>query len=70
MEGGTYARAQQAGFSKAQASFFSNLGADTRNEAVELVRKEIDTIFLHRSLRYRIGIRLRNLADKLQGNQK
>jgi len=67
MEGGTYARALNAGFKKNQASFFSSLGAETRDEAVEQVRKEIETIFLHRRLRYRIGIRLRNLADKLQG---
>ena len=64
MEGGTYARALNAGFKKNQASFFSSLGAETRDEAVHQIRKEIDDIIFRKTLRYRFSVKLRKWADK------
>jgi hypothetical protein len=68
MEGGTYARAQQAGFNAKQASFFSDLGADTRNEAVQQVLQRVENMILHRKLRYRFAAKLREWADRLSKN--
>jgi len=40
MKGGTYAEALKAGFTEQQAAFFSRLGGETRDEAVDEIKRQ------------------------------
>lgn len=66
MKGGTYARALEAGFTEDQATFFSHFGIDTKNEALERVKQEIELSRRKHKVRNVFVNLFRSIADNLE----
>jgi len=65
MQGGTYARALDAGFTDKQATFFSHFGIDLKNETADRLKQELDEFVGAKTVRNFIARTLIKAGHKL-----